>query len=340
MSVWSSQLRFDPMHILLSSGNHAVVYLTKRDLLEQEVGSVTTVWQLPEVERILQMQQPDGSWKYSGKETVNYPSYHYSLLQTWKTFRLLVDHYELSKKHPVARKAAHFLFSCQTEQGDIRGMLANQYATYYTGAILALLVRAGYEDDPRIKKGIEWLLSMRQNDGGWTIPILTHGFDRKTTYKLTSEYAEPVEPDRTKPFSHNWTDMVLRAFAAHPRYRHCYEAKEAAELLKSRFFKPDVYTSYHAASYWVRFLQWWPNIVTSLDSLSLMGFSKDDPSIRKALNWLKQNQQRGGLWKTAYVKGEREKMNNTTKERRLWLTLQICRILKRLQAPELTQQVK
>ena len=47
-------------------------------------------------------------------------------------------------------------------------MLANQYACYYTGAILSLLVKAGYEDDPRIEKGFQWLLSMRQKDMGWS----------------------------------------------------------------------------------------------------------------------------------------------------------------------------
>jgi len=332
LTKWVAQLRFDPIPTLLSSGNEAVVSFTKRDLLEQEVGPIDYIWQLPEVQKILRKQQPDGSWNYTGKKKVNYPKHHYPLLQTWKTFRVLVEQYELAKKHHAARKAAEFLFSCQTEQGDIRGMLANQYATYYTGAILALLIKAGYEDDPRIEKGIKWLLSMRQDDGGWTIPILTHKFDRETAYRLTSEYAEPVEPDRSKPFSHNWTDMVLRAFAAHPKYRKSDDARKAAALLKSRFFQPDVYTSYKAASYWVRFLFWWPNLVTSLDSLSLMGYSKDDPDISKALNWLVENQLSDGLWRISYVEGTREGKcteSKKAKERQLWLTLTIARIVKR-----------
>ena len=332
MAKWLAQLEFDPTPILLSSGNEAIVYFTKRDLLEQEVAPINNMWQLPEVQKILRNQQPDGSWRYTGKKTMSYPKHHYPLLQTWKTFRVLVKQYEFTKKHDATRKAAEFLFSCQTEQGDIRGMLANQYATYYAGAILALLIRAGYEDDPRVEKGFRWLISMRQNDGGWTVPILTHKFDRQTKYKLTSEYAEPVEPDRSKPFSHNSTDMVLRAFAAHRKYRKCKEARKAADLLKSRFFQPDVYTSYKAASYWVRFLFWWPNLVTSLDSLSLMGYSKDDPDIRKALNWLVENQLSDGLWKITYVENTKEgayMKNEKTRERQLWLALTVARIFKR-----------
>lgn len=332
MTRWLAQLKFDPVPTLLSSGNKAIAYFTKRDLLEREVASLNSIWQLPEVQRTLRKQQPDGTWKYTGKKTVSYPKYHYPLLQTWKTFRLLVEQYEFTKKHHAVREAAEFLFSCQTERGDIRGMLANQYATYYTGAILAHLIRAGYEDDPRAKKGFRWLISMRQDDGGWAVPILTHKFNRRTTHRLTSEYAEPVEPDRSKPFSHNCTDMVLRAFAAHRKYRMCKEARKAAELLKSRFFQPDVYTSYRAASYWVRFLFWWPNLVTSLDILSLMGYSKDDPDIGKALNWLAENQLSNGLWRVTYVDGTKEDpctRNERTRERQLWLTLTIARIFKR-----------
>ena len=332
MSKWLAQLRFDPTSTLASSGNEAIVYFTKRGLLELKVHPLSHVWKLPEVQKILRNQQSDGSWKYSGKKAVGYPEFHYPLIQTWKNFRVLVEQYELTKKHQAMRKAAEFLFSCQTEQGDIRGMLANQYATYYTGAILAHLIQAGYEDDVRVEKGLRWLISMRQDDGGWTIPILTPKFDRKTMYRLTSEYAVPVEPDRSKPFSHNCTDMVLRAFAAHQKYRNCNEVRKAADLLKSRFFKPDVYTSYKAASNWVRFAFWWPNIVTSLDSLSLMGYSKDDPDIRKALNWLVENQLSNGLWNITYVEGKREDLcpNEKTRERQLWLTLTISRIFKRL----------
>jgi len=332
LTKWLAQLKFDPTATLLSSGNEAIVYFTKRDLLEQEVAPIDNIWQLPEVQKTLRNQQPDGSWKYTGKKTVSYPKYHYPLLQTWKTFRVLVEQYEFTKKHHAAREAAEYLFSCQTEQGDIRGMLANQYATYYTGAILAHLIRAGYEDDLRVEKGFRWLISMRQDDGGWTVPLLTHKFNRETAYRLTSEYAEPVEPDRSKPFSHNWTDMVLRAFAAHRKYRKCKEARKAADLLKSRFFQPDAYTSYRAPSYWVRFLFWWPNLVTSLDSLSLMGYSRDDPDIRKALNWLVENQLSDGLWRVTYVEGTKEGVctrNEKTRERQLWLTLTVARIFKR-----------
>ncbi len=324
---WLAPLKINPTAALLSSGDEAITYFTRRDLLEETAEPIACIWQLSEIQKILRKQQADGSWKHSCKEAVTYPKNHYALAETWKTLRILVEHYEVTREHEGARRAAEFLFSFQTSQGDIRGMLANQYATYYTGAMLAVLIKAGYADDPRVERGLDWLLSMRQNDGGWTIPILTHKFDKATFYKLTSEYREPVEPDRAKPFSHNWTDMVLRAFAAHPTRRRSKEAHAAADLLKSRFFQPDVYASYMDARYWVRFIFWWPNIVTALDSLSLMGYSKDDADIRKGLSWLVENQLPDGLWKLDYASGAKEKAGITPEQLRL--ALRVAKIFKR-----------
>lgn len=231
----------------------------------------------------------------------------------------------------------HGLWQLPKAQRILKKQLADgawpQYATYYTGAIMALLIQAGYADDPRIEKAFQWLLAMRQDDQGWTIPLLTHKLDRATQYRLASAYAEPLQPDRSKPFSHNWTGMVLRAFAVHPSYRHSKAARVAAHLLKSRFFQPDSYTSYQAASYWVRFdyPYWWNNLVAALDSLSLIGLSSDDEQIKQALKWLADHQEASGLWKVSYARPhEREKETAKARETKLWVSLAICRVFKRL----------
>jgi len=331
MNNWRKQLKFDPLPPLLSSGNEALLYFVQRDLVGENVGSVHRLWHLPEAQRILKKQLSDGAWPRTGEK--EHPAINYRLIETWRQFRYLVEQYGFTREHPQAQKAAEYLFSCQTSEGDIRGILANQYATYYTGAIMALLIQAGYADDPRIEKGFQWLLAMRQDDQGWTIPILTYKLDRATQYRLTSEYAEPLEPDRSKPFSHNWTGMVLRAFAAHPNYRNSTAASVAAHLLKSRFFQPDCYTSYQAASYWVRFDYpfWWPNLVAALDSLSLVGLSSNDEQIRQALEWLVDHQEENGLWKVSYARpNEKEKETVKARETKLWVSLAICRVFRRM----------
>jgi hypothetical protein len=322
---WQEQLPINPVSILLHSGERTFVYFTQRDILDEPVPPIASVWESPEAQELLKKQLSDGSWEKSGKKAEIYPPWHHKLVETYKRFRTLVKKYQFTRDYPVINRAAEFLFSCQTEEGDIRGFIGNQYATYYTGDIFSLLIRAGYEGDPRVKKGMRWLLSMRQNDGGWTIPILTHRFDRETGYLLTSQYAKPVEPDRTKPFSHNWTDMVLRAFAAHSAHRKSAEVKAAGALLKSAFFKADAYSSYKSPRYWTRFAFWWPNLLTALESLARLGFTKDDPDIKRGLQWFTENQQSDGLWK---LESDKEISCRDWKER-LWLGLSICRLLKK-----------
>ncbi|OGO19458.1 MAG: hypothetical protein A2Z15_03485 [Chloroflexi bacterium RBG_16_50_11] len=325
MTDWRKQLKHDPVPVLLSSQNKAIVYFTKRDLLNEPVEPISFIWGLPEPQKLIRKQQADGSWKKSGGNPAVYPPNHSSLVETFKQFRILVERYQFTKDHPLISKAAEFLFTFQTKEGDIRGFIGNQYATYYTGYVLSLLIRAGYEADPRVEKGIKWLLSMRQNDGAWTVPFTTHEYDREMWLKLTSKYMESLAPDRTKPFSHNATDMVLRAFAAHAKYRNSKEAKAAGVLLKSRFFKPDAYTSYQSPKYWTRFAFWWPNLLTALNYLSLLGFTKDDPDIKRGLNWFIDNQQKDALWKLESTKA----VSTKDTEERLWLGLNICRMLKR-----------
>jgi hypothetical protein len=325
---WCRSLKIDPVPALLAAGDPALTFFVRRDLLGERAGPVTALWSLPDVVRLLKRQRDDGSWPRAG--TPKPSAVNHALIETWRRFRILVDRYGMTREHPQARAAAEYLFACQAPEGDIRGMLADQYATYYTGAILGLLVQAGYRNDPRTVGGLRWLLSMRQDDGGWTIPILTRYYDRATIHRLTSRHARPVEPDRSQPFSHHWTGMVLRAFAAHSGYHRSPEVRAAASLLKSRFFKPDAYASYRAAETWLRFEYpfWWNNLVSALDALSHLGFTADDAPIAPALEWLRDHQQKDGLWKTSYVPGARE--NSTTKAMQPWITLAVCRIFRRM----------
>jgi hypothetical protein len=323
--TWQRQLRYDAIPVLLAAENKAIPYFTRHVLLGEKAEPVHTVWELPQPQNILKKQQEDGSWARAGQNKEIYPLNHYALVETFKNFRVLVEEYAFTKHHPAIVKATEFLFSFQTKEGDIRGFIGNQYAPYYTGYLLSLLIMAGYKDDERIEKGLNWLLSIRQIDGGWTIPMLTHKLDKATQNKITSEFTEPLQPDRTQPFSHNWTDMALRAMVVHPVYRKFQGVVAAGRLLKSSLFKPDHYGSYQDPAYWTRFTFWWPNLLTALESLRPLRFPATDPDVKKALDWFVENQQPDGLWKI-----ERDKeVKDSQKEEQLWLSLRICRMLKK-----------
>lgn len=324
MGNWLKQLQFDPLPQLLSSKNKALLHFVKRDLLEEQVDSTSTLWQLPSFEKILQKQRYDGSWKYHGGKPGIRSQQNYNQLETYRILGQILELYGLTKRHSAIKKAADFLFEFQTDEGDFRGIYGNQYTPNYTAAIMELLIKAGSEEDPRIEKGFNWLLSIRQNDGGWAIPFRTKGKDSAVILHAM-KYPEPIQPDKSKPSSHCITGVVLRAFAAHHKYRATKEANVAGELLKSRFFQPDKYPDRGAASFWAKFTFpfWFTDLLSALDSLSSLGFSKDDAQIRTGLKWLRDRQQENGLWKLTLLKAK------SIEDLPSWISLAICRILKR-----------
>jgi hypothetical protein len=99
-----------------------------------------------------------------------------------------------------------------------------------------------------LKRGFQWLLSMRQDDGGWAIPLRTTGLVSFTGVLQKAT----IQPNRAKPFSHLVIGIVLRAFAAHAKYRSSKEAKEAGGLLASRFFRRYAYPHRQNGEFWLK----------------------------------------------------------------------------------------
>lgn len=319
MKSWKEQFRFDPIPTLLSTENKAILYFVKKDLLEKKVESTDILWELPEVQKILRKQQDNGSWKYPGGKEDMRTQENYNQLETYRQLGILLEKYGFKKNHAAINKAAEFLFSFQTKEGDFRGIYGTQYSPNYSAAIMELLIKAGFKDDPRIAKGFKWLLSVRQDDGGWAIPIRTHS--AKWTEVMNSETT--LQPIKNKPFSHMVTGVVLRAFAAHPKYQKIKEARLAGELLASRFFKSDKYPDRRAAEYWERvsFPFWFTDILSALDTLYFLDFTIDYIQIENALNWLANKQLDNGLWDLKLLKTK-------DKDLPLWIVLVVCRIFK------------
>ena len=320
MDKWRSRLAANPIPALLAARSEALRYFSRRDLLREAVPPVQRLWRLPEAERILRRQKPDGSWKYPGGKAHIRSQEDYNQLETFRQLGELVEKFGFNRRSAAVQGAAEFLLGHQTAEGDIRGIFGNQYITHYTAGMLELLVKAGYAGDPRVEAGYRWLLSVRQDDGGWTFPVRTAGLGLMEALRAPA----PIQPLGSKPFSHLLTGVVLRAFAAHPRRRRSLAARAAGKLLISRFFQADKYIDRRDRSYWekVSFPFWFTDIVSSLDSLSRMGFEARDPGIRSALQWLRGRQGRTGVFGITLLRG-------SDPELALWVTLAICRIFRR-----------
>ncbi len=317
-------LTIDPVPLLASRDNAAISFFARRDLLGVKTGPVSALWDLPDARRIVAKQNDDGSWHYPGDNNHAQSRKKYDQLETFRQAGMLVEKFGFKREHSSIEHAARFLFSFQTQEGDFRGIYGDQYATTYTGAILEVLIKAGYADDRRIAKGLRWLIAMRQSDGGWAIPLRTVGVPFSEFFDL-SPRQRPIAPDRSKPSSHLVTGMVLRAFAAHPAWRKSAVVRDAGGLLATRLYKRDFYGDRGDVAYWERvsFPFWFTDIVSALDTLSRLGFGADAPTISTALNRLREVQRPDATFGFKLVRGKGDDLS-------WWVSLAVCRSLKRL----------
>jgi Squalene-hopene cyclase C-terminal domain len=318
--MWLNELSYDPIEPLISCKNRSIEYFTKRDLLDEDMPDISCLWELKAPKKIVRKQQDNGSWIYhGGLKELRSPD-DYNQLETFRQLGELIEKYGFNNEHPTILKAVNYLFNCQTNEGDFRGIYGHQYATTYSAAIMELLIKSGYNNDQRIEKGFQWLLSHRQNDGGWAIPFRTLNLNYHDALKCF----KPLQSDQTKPFSHLITGMVLRTFAAHPIYRNAPEGQQAGKLLMSRFFQRDKYIDRQDKKYWERvsFPFWFTDIVSSLDSLFFLGFKKEELAIQSALDHLINKQQSNGLFNLKLLRGK-------DKDLKYWISMVICRIIRR-----------
>jgi hypothetical protein len=313
------------VEFLLARGNLPILYWLKKDILEVPVDrEYKNLQKFAARIRILKSQKPNGGWskkRYEGHPRWEKTYYIVDTLQN--TYRLY--NFGCTPRDKGIQKALKFLLSTQSKEGDFRGAYLNEYAPTYHALILELLCMFGKDEDQRVQKGFRWLVRNRQDDGGWVIPYRTIDKDElKKRYNLDAQMKlNPVKPDRSQPFSHLVTGMVLRAFAASPKWKKSREARKAGELVMRRFFKPDAYEDRVLASFWeeITYPFWATDILCCLDSLSKIGFSPEEEEISKALEWLQKRQAPQGYWRAGLKK--------SSLEDHLWVTLAVLGVIKR-----------
>lgn len=319
------------IEFLLARGNLPILYWLKKDILEVPVDrEYKNLQKFAARIRILKRQRQDGTWCKKKFEHQPHWERTYCIVETLRSaFRLY--NYGCNYQEANVQKAIQFLFSTQSEEGDFRGAYLNEYAPTYHALTLELLCLYGLDKDQRTQKGFRWLINSRQDDGGWVIPYRTIDRERLTSrYNIEAQLKlDPVKPDKSQPFSHLVTGMVLRSLVASPTWRHSREAREAGELLLSRFFKPDKYEDRRLISFWeeITFPFWATDILSSLDSLSMIGFDINHEGIQQGLRWLQRKQNKEGYWEAGVSK--------SSLEDHLWVTMAVMRMLKRFGLLEL-----
>jgi len=317
------------IEFLLARGNLPILYWLKKDILEVPVDrEYKNLKKFAARIRILKKQRSNGGWcrkKYEGN-----PRWEktYYIVETLRNVFHLYN-YGCTLEDESIQKAVEFLFSTQSPEGDFRGAYLNEYAPTYHALTLEILCLYGLDKDKRTQKGFRWIMSNKQHDGGWVIPYRTiDKKELKARYNFEAQSKiDPVKPDLNQPFSHLVTGMVLRALAASPTWRNNKLAWKAGELLMSRFFQPDKYEDRRQSSFWreITYPFWatdiLSDILSTLDSLSKIGFEISHAKIQQALRWLQKKQKKEGYWESGIPK--------SILEDHLWVTLAVLRVIKR-----------
>jgi hypothetical protein len=312
------------IEFVLARGNLPVLFWLKKDILEVPIDrEAKNLRKFASRVRILETQKPDGSWWDKRSDTpIHWEKTLYRVDTLRNLFRLY--DYGCTIREEGIQKAVHFLFSLQSKEGDFRGTVLNEYTPTFHALTLEILCRFGLEKERRVQKGFRWLLDNRQKDGGWTL-CHQRALPGDDAGRLARPHhrGQPLKPRKSQPFSHHVTGMVLRAFAGSSTWRASKEARQAGEKLLSCFFRDEVCEDKTFPSDWenIRYPFWNTDILGSLDALSQVGFSAQNETIQRGLEWLSKKQNGQGFWESMSKKA--------TWEDHLWVTLAVLRILKR-----------
>jgi hypothetical protein len=338
LSGWRARLASDPIPRLLREGSPSVLARVRRDLIDDsEAPTAKEIAEYPEVKAVLRKMEKDGSFAAHPPEKTLGSAKFASCLATVRALDKLADLGLRLETDGGARdqleKIADYILSSQAGDGGIADLTvsdtpkgrAKLVALHFHGWAIAALCRAGFEGDPRVEKGFQFLLSLRQDDGGWA-------------------WRGVRTDSAARPSSHLITGMVLRAFAASNQRRVSREARRAAELLATRFLQPDRYEDRKAPSYWEILSEprFYTDVLDALDTITGIGLGKENSGVRTAEAYLRSRQTPNGLWLPGPpIKGGESAITRsapsrpkTPKEKdpieAIWLTLRVLVVLRRI----------
>ena len=267
---------------------------------DSEAPSADEIAKYPEVKALLRRMEDDGSFAPKAAEkALGGPKFSRCLATIRALDRLADLGMRLEPDSKVAHhlsEAAEFILASQEPGGGIGDLVLGEspksrgkvVALHYHGWALAALCRSGFEGDARVEKGFRFLLSLRQDDGGWA-------------------WRGVRTDSAARPSSHLVTGMVLRAFASAKEPRGSREARRAAELLATRFLQPDRYEDRKAPSHWETLSEprFFTDALDALDTITSIGLGKENSGVRTAEAYLRSRQCVDGLWYPGMpVKGE------------------------------------
>jgi hypothetical protein len=310
---------------LLEHENPSVRYLALTELLDRdkEDGEVVDARQMiadaPYTTQLLEGQTPEGYW---GKPE-RYFRKHTGTAWRW----LMLHELGFDPRHPQMRQAGEFLLDIATneEQGGFGSQPGLNPVPCYNGWLLWGLHRSGYGDDPRVQRGVRWVVeTMRYDDGDEQVPDPDNGcWGRHVCVRGVIPILRALAELPTEHRSAD-TGRVLQEgvefMLRHRVYKRSHNLDKPMNAKLTQLTFPGFY---------------WPDFVEVL--LILTGLGCTDPRVEDAIAYLHRKQAKDGTWKLQRTYNERTKHDTfdivVPLEKRgapsKWVTLRALIVLKR-----------
>lgn len=322
-------LKADPMPWLLEAGRPPVRWRALVDLLDQPLedpqvlAARAAVLEWPPLAALLTAQGPNGDW---GRGDFYLPR---AGRGTFWVLSILgeVMGSDLASR-PVflqdgavderIRLGCEWIFGHQREDGAFcrrrrvagQGLVWEQRTEPCTQArILRFLIQLGYGADPRVRRGIEWLLPAQRADGMW----LCRGDGGRGCLRATLD--------------------VLGLAALDPVTAGQPEIGRAARAVCGLLMQPRM-SRYHMGEEWgtwekLKYPAFGFNVISALDALGRLGYPVAEPGIAAALDYLLSRQLPDGRWPLDECWPEAPLDFGLAGAANAWVTLEALRAIQR-----------
>jgi len=280
---WMHLLKNDPVPVLLKKAPLPVRYATAVRFTPDNAELLDTLRKdlinYKPREYLFKSQLADGLWKLEKKYNIEERNRAMSFLQQLKNMTQLHD-FGCTKDLPPIQKGIIALLKAQKPDGKFPLLL------HHHGYALWLLAQYKLIGNPFLEKGYRWLAKRQRSDGGWMSPsIVPTGVSLKTTK------------------SGVWTTLfAFQAFSVHSRLRHSDVCQKAATFVLDNFLERSHTTLFPEADSW-SFLHtdysdnglFRGGTLRFIEALAPLAELHDHPNVRKAVNWMLDQQMSTGL---------------------------------------------
>ena len=183
-----------------------------------------------------------------------------------------------TREIPAMKVSSEFWMSSSPLQGGgVGGFGKGKGHFCYTANMARALIQLGYEDDPRIRKSLEWLVKTAHPKGGWSCRMDKTGVSAGRTLDA-------------------WE--ALAAFAAYPRSKWTPSMTACVERGAEFFLERELHQQGDPYEPWFRFhwpVHYYYDLLVGLDCLTALGYGKD-PRLGFALDVVRKQRRPDGRW--------------------------------------------